>query len=181
MNIVLLGAPGAGKGTQAEKISMHLQLSHISTGEILRDAVEKKTTLGVKAKSYMDQGDLVPDDIMISLIKEVLPENKDFLLDGFPRTLDQAIALDQSLDKEGKAIHLAINLDVSRELLMVRMEKRGRSDDNRQTIERRLDNYDKQTLPLIEYYKSQGKLKSVDGNQIIGVVENSILELLEAR
>lgn len=180
MNIVLLGAPGAGKGTQAEIISSHLGLLHVSTGEILRDAVEKKTLLGVKAKSFMDKGELVPDDVMIALIRDVLPTDKHFLLDGFPRTIDQGKALDEMLKNQAKSITMAINLDVNRNLLIDRMEKRGRADDSRQTIERRLDVYDRQTSPLIEYYKSQNKLKSVDGDKPIDIVGKSIIQLLES-
>lgn len=178
MNVVLLGAPGAGKGTQAEKICSLMHYEHISTGDILRKAVKDKNALGQQAEGFMNKGELVPDDLMIQLIKQVLPDSGGFLLDGFPRTLEQAKALDLMLDREGKSISVAVNIRVGTEELMNRMIKRNRSDDNPQTISNRLKVYESQTKPVIDYYEQQRKLKEIDGEKQIDEITRTIMGLL---
>lgn len=176
MSLILLGAPGAGKGTQAEKISNQLGFTHISTGDILRNAVSKETPLGVQAKRYMDSGELVPDQLMIDLICDILPRDKGFLLDGFPRTLDQAKALDEMLLKEKIELSRVVYIDVKQEELVSRMLSRGRNDDNVETIQKRLQVFQNQTSPLEAYYEMQQKLVKIDGNQDVDAVTQDILK-----
>ncbi len=124
MILVFLGPPGSGKGTQAKKLSQELGLVHISTGDILRDAVKRGTPLGKKAKEYMERGELVPDDLMIALIEEVMPEDGGFILDGFPRTVPQAMALEEMLKRKGKEVHKVILFEVSEEVVVDRLSGR---------------------------------------------------------
>lgn len=194
MNIVLLGAPGAGKGTQAQKLTKDAHLAHISTGDLLRDAVSAGTPLGKEAKSYMDKGQLVPDEVVIGLVKERLqqPDTKQgFILDGFPRNTAQATTLDAELSKLGTAIDAALLVDVAPEVIVERLSSRRvcgscgytgstkdgdncpqcnapleqRDDDKPETVKARLDVYAEQTAPLVEYYRGQDKLVSVDGDR----------------
>jgi len=175
VNIVLLGGPGAGKGTQAVKLKEHYYIPHISTGEVLRGARTAGTELGKKAAEYMDAGKLLPDDIIIGIIGEKLdmPEmNNGFLFDGFPRTIPQAEGLDEMLNSKGESLDAVISIEVPDEIATDRLLKRAeiecRSDDNRKTIENRLKVYYEQTEPLKKYYKDCGLLKSVNG---IGTVD----------
>ncbi|EQA72722.1 AAA domain protein [Leptospira noguchii serovar Panama str. CZ214] len=165
-----MGPPGAGKGTQAKILCERLSIPQISTGDILRDAVKYQTAMGMEAKRYMDAGDLVPDSVVIGIIKDRIREadcKNGFLLDGFPRTVEQAEALDILLKNEGKSIDKAINLQVpDTELLkrlLSRAEIEGRADDNEVTIKNRLDNYNKKTLPLLDFYAARKKLSQVNG------------------
>ncbi|EMO54219.1 adenylate kinase [Leptospira noguchii] len=165
-----MGPPGAGKGTQAKILCERLSIPQISTGDILRDAVKNQTAMGMEAKRYMDAGDLVPDSVVIGIIKDRIREadcKNGFLLDGFPRTVEQAEALDILLKNEGKSIDKAINLQVpDTELLkrlLSRAEIEGRADDNEVTIKNRLDNYNKKTLPLLDFYAARKKLSQVNG------------------
>jgi len=183
LNIVLLGGPGAGKGTQAVKLKEHYGIPHISTGEVLREARAAGTELGKKAAGYMDAGKLLPDDIIIGIIGEKLdmPEmNNGFLFDGFPRTIPQAEGLDEMLDSKSESLDTVISIEVpdgiAAERLLKRAEIEGRSDDNRKTIENRLKVYYEQTEPLKKYYKDRGLLKSVNG---IGTVDE-IFERIKA-
>lgn len=175
MKIVLLGGPGAGKGTQAAKLKQHYEIPHVSTGEILREARSSGTDLGKKAAEYMDTGKLLPDDIILGIVDERLGmpvmENG-FIFDGFPRTIPQAEGLDELLEARGSALDAVVSIDVPDEVVVERLLKRaeieGRADDNRETIEERLSVYYKQTEPLKAYYEARGILKSVDG---LGTVE----------
>ena len=175
MKIVLLGGPGAGKGTQAAKLKQHYEIPHVSTGEILREARSSGTDLGKKAAEYMDAGKLLPDDIILGIVDERLGmpvmENG-FIFDGFPRTIPQAEGLDELLEARGSALDAVVSIDVPDEIVVGRLLKRaeieGRADDNRETIEERLSVYYKQTEPLKAYYEARGILKSVDG---LGTVE----------
>lgn len=175
MKIVLLGGPGAGKGTQAAKLKQHYEIPHVSTGEILREARSSGTDLGKKAAEYMDAGKLLPDDIILGVVDERLGmpvmENG-FIFDGFPRTIPQAEGLDELLEARGSALDAVVSIDVPDEIVVERLLKRaeidGRPDDNRETIEERLSVYYKQTEPLKAYYEARGILKSVDG---LGTVE----------
>ncbi|ALO27721.1 adenylate kinase [Leptospira borgpetersenii] len=170
-----MGPPGAGKGTQAKILCARLSIPQISTGDILREAVKNQTPMGIEAKRYMDAGDLVPDSVVIGIIKDRIREadcKNGFLLDGFPRTVEQADALDALLKNEGKSIDKAINLEVPDGELLKRLlgraEIEGRADDNEATIKNRLDNYNKKTLPLLDFYAAQKKLSQVNG---VGTLE----------
>lgn len=164
MNTIFLGPPGAGKGTQAQVIAKLFDLVHISTGDLLRKAVSEGTPLGQKAKATMESGHLVSDDLMISLIQEVLPEDKGFLLDGFPRTVEQAQAFDSMLAKEKQNLENVIYLELKDEVAAERLMERKRTDDKPETIRKRLDVYHAETKPVVDYYKKNGKLKTVDGS-----------------
>jgi adenylate kinase len=183
LNIVLFGPPGSGKGTQSEKIIEKYKLVHISTGDLLREEVAAQTELGVQAKSIMDRGELVSDDIVIGMIGKKVEENKagpGFIFDGFPRTVEQARELRKVLTDYNEEVTLMISLDVPREELVKRLLKRGketgRSDDNMETINNRIDVYNKQTLPVTYYYEKMRKHVSVNG---IGTVEKIFGRIVE--
>lgn len=209
MKIVLLGPPGAGKGTQAEQISKSYSIPHISTGDIFRKNISERTELGVEAKGYMDKGLLVPDELTIEIVKNRLVEDdckNGFLLDGFPRTVKQAEALDSF---QGKKIDIALLIEVPRESILDRMTGRRvcpacgttyhikfnppkienkcdkcstaliqRKDDVEETVKARLDVYYEQTEPLAKYYKSSGVLRTVDGTKDIDIVFKEIISVL---
>lgn len=207
MNIVLLGAPGAGKGTQAAKLVEKYGFAHISTGDILRAAVKNQTPLGIKAKTYMDAGDLVPDDLVIDLVKERLQDKdteKGFILDGFPRTSTQAVALDSELSKLECPLTAALLVDVDKEVIIKRLTSRRmcrecgfigtdadatcpkcngemyqRDDDNEATVRNRLDVYENSTAPLIDYYRGCDLLVEIDGDRDPEEVFASIEEALK--
>lgn len=176
LNIVLFGPPGAGKGTQSEKLIERYGLVHLATGDLLRSEIEKGSVLGQKAKSLMDKGELVPDEVVIGMIRSRIEENptaRGFIFDGFPRTKEQAEALDQLLEEKGTGITMMLALEVDEEELLHRLLKRGedsgRSDDqDESTIRNRIQEYEKKTAPLKEYYRGQGKFHSIDG---IGSIE----------
>lgn len=202
MNIVLLGAPGAGKGTQATRLVEEYNIAHISTGDMLRAAVAEGTELGNKAKSIMDAGELVPDDLIIDLVDERLQQpdaEKGFILDGFPRTTTQAVALDGLLTKMGRPLNAALLIDVDPEIIIKRLTSRRmcrtcgfigtvgdttcpkcsgemyqRDDDNEDTVRNRLDVYEKSTAPLIDYYRGCDLLIAIDGDRDPDVVFTDI-------
>lgn len=206
MNIVLLGAPGAGKGTQAQKLVDDFGFAHISTGDLLRAAVKAGTKLGVKAKSYMDEGKLVPDRLVVDLVTERLADDdtqKGFILDGFPRNTAQAVTLDSALSEMGRNLDAALLVDVKAEVIVKRLSSRRtcrdcgytapagvdkcpacggemyqRDDDKPETIQKRLDVYESQTSPLVEYYRGKGLLKVVDGDRLVDDVYKDVKELL---
>jgi len=177
LNIVIFGAPGSGKGTQSEWIIAKYGLDHISTGAVLRAAIEKGTELGKVAQGYINQGQLVPDDLIIQLIANLLDEkaeSKGVIFDGFPRTIPQAKALKEMLNERGTDISILIDLQVDEEELINRLLERGkisgRSDDNLDTIKARLNVYHTQTAPLADYYLNEGKhvaIKGVGGIPVI--------------
>lgn len=214
MKIIMLGAPGAGKGTQAKQIAGKYSIPHISTGDIFRANIKSGTDLGKKAKEYMDQGLLVPDELTCDLVMDRIQQDdckNGFVLDGFPRTIPQAEALDAALTKIGEKMDYAIDVDVPDENIVNRMSGRRacldcgatyhivslppktegkcdhcgsdlvlREDDKPETVQKRLTVYHDQTQPLIDYYKNQGILKSVDGTQPMEAVFTAITDILGA-
>lgn len=165
MRIVLLGAPGSGKGTQAARLSACLGIPAVSTGEIFRAERDRDSNLGRRASVYLDRGRLVPDDITAEVVRHRLTEpdtGPGFLLDGFPRTVPQAIALDHLLDAAGTSLDAALDLAVDRDEMVRRLSARGRGDDHPATVARRLDEYAEKTAPLIDFYRAQGKLATID-------------------
>lgn len=213
MNLLIMGPPGAGKGTQAVEVVKELKIPHISTGDMLREAVKQGTEMGKKAKEYMDKGQLVPDEVIIGVVKERIaqPDCKvGFLLDGFPRTLPQAEALDVSLKELGIKLDGVINIRVPRERIVARITGRRvcrscgdtyhvknkppkeegkcdkcggelyqRSDDTEETVNKRLDVYEAQTQPLLDYYGKQGLVLDINGDQAIDKVLQDVLAVLK--
>jgi adenylate kinase len=180
--LIFLGPPGAGKGTQANMLSEHCDVPHISTGDILRTAVADQTDLGQKAEQYMNAGELVPDELILNLIRERLaqPDAKDgWVLDGFPRNVPQAEFPDQLLDEIGQPFDFVVNLDVPDEVIISRLLKRGRKDDSEEVIRHRLDVYRQQTEPLIDFYRNRQKLVSIDGNQEMESVNADLRKVVE--
>ena len=212
MKIIMLGAPGAGKGTQAKQIAAKYEIPHISTGDIFRANIKNGTELGRKAKEYMDQGMLVPDELTCDLVMDRIAQDdcvKGFVLDGFPRTIPQAEALTNALTKIGQAMDFAIDVDVPDENIVNRMSGRRaclncgatyhvvfnptktegvcdacgnetvlRDDDKPETVQKRLTVYHDQTQPLIDYYREQNILKSVDGTKPMNEVFSDIVAIL---
>ncbi|MDU1306945.1 MAG: adenylate kinase [Clostridium perfringens] len=212
MKIVLLGPPGAGKGTQAKSISNKYSIPHISTGDIFRKNISENTPLGIEAKSYMDNGQLVPDEVTINMVKDRLQQDdckNGYLLDGFPRTVHQAEALDNFLTEREESIDTALLIEVPKEFILERMTGRRvcpscgasyhikfnpptndgkcdlcgsdviqRKDDTEETVKERLDVYENQTQPLIDFYKNKKQLSVVDGTQAINEVFESICKIL---
>ena len=206
MNLVLLGAPGSGKGTQAQKLVADYGFAHISTGDLLRAAVKAGTPLGVEAKGYMDAGQLVPDELVLALLKERLASDdasKGFILDGYPRNTAQAETLDSELAAMSMSLDAALLIDVKPEVIVNRLSSRRtcracgytatagvetcprcggemyqRDDDKPETISKRLDTYASQTAPLIDYFKGQGILKEVDGDRPVDDVYVDVKAIL---
>ena len=206
MNIVLLGAPGAGKGTVAQELVADFGVAHISTGDLLRAAVKAQSELGIQAKKYMDAGELVPDQLVIDLVKERLAADdaqKGFILDGFPRNTVQAVTLDTELSALERGLDCALLVDVEADVIIKRLSSRRtcrecgytgtaadavcpkcggemyqRDDDKPETIKNRLDVYEKNTSPLVEYYRGQGILKVVNGDNTVEAVYADVKEAL---
>ena len=188
MNIILFGPPGAGKGTQAKFIIDKYNLVQISTGDMLREAVKSGSELGNKVKVIMDKGDLVSDDIIMSIISErVIEEDckKGFILDGFPRTLNQAKELDKMLDHKNLKIDHVIEILVDEDLLISRIKKRAsedkiaRNDDNHEVLKNRIMIYKRDTIPVLKYYKNLNRLRQANGMQSIKSVSNDIQGIIE--
>lgn len=214
MNLILLGPPGAGKGTQAAKIIAKYNIPHISTGDIFRQNIKDQTPLGIKAKEYMDKGELVPDSLVIEIAIDRLKANdcqKGFLLDGFPRTVEQAVALDEYLTSIGQKIDNVLDIQVQDDILIDRIigrrtcpkcgatyhitgmppQKEGicdkcgtelvqRADDTIETVKNRIDVYNKQTTPLLDYYEKSGNIAHMDGTIGLEELFAKIVELLGA-
>ncbi|HLS84453.1 MAG TPA: adenylate kinase [Arenimonas sp.] len=170
MRLVLLGAPGSGKGTQAARLRDHLDVPHISTGELLRAAVKAGTPLGLQARAVMEAGQLVSDEIVLGMLEERLTAGdtgKGFILDGYPRNLAQANALDALLARLGQPVDIAVQLDVGNDLLIERLAGRaqaeGRADDSPEAVRKRLEVYEEATAPVVDFYARAGRLVRVDG------------------
>ena len=179
--LIFLGPPGAGKGTQAKVLSERCEVPHISTGDILRAAVQSETELGQKAEGYMKAGELVPDDLILDLIRERLGQEdtaNGWLFDGFPRNVEQAKFLHNLLTGIDQTCEVVINLEVPDDELVNRMLARGRADDKEDVIRNRLEVYREQTEPLITFYRAQSLLVSVDGNQPQDAVSETLHEIV---
>lgn len=184
MRLVLLGAPGSGKGTQATRLKEQLQVPHISTGDLLRAAVAAGTPLGLQAKAVMERGELVSDEIVLGMLEERFKQPDiaaGFILDGYPRNLSQASALDALLNRLGLPVDVAVQLDVSTELLIQRIAGRaqaeGRADDSPEAVANRLRVYSDQTAPVIDFYRERGKLACVFG---VGAMEEVSQRVMDA-
>lgn len=185
LNIVIFGPPGSGKGTQSENLIKKYNLAHISTGDLLRKEISTNTELGALAKSHIDKGELVPDDVIIGMIDSFLDKmNKDtkgVIFDGFPRTVDQAKALKKILESYKTDVTIMLNLEVPEDELMVRLIERGkisgRSDDNEETIKKRIDVYNTQTKPVMEFYKAENKLANIKG---VGAIDDIFANICKA-
>jgi len=188
IRILLIGPPGAGKGTQAALLAQHFGIPAISTGDIFRENVRNETPLGLEAKAFMDRGEYVPDSLTNALVRDRLNQDDaaaGFLLDGYPRTSDQVEELDDILEETEKKLDVVVQLTAdSKELLRRlsgRAQEQGRSDDTPEVIKRRLDVYEEQTAPLIDIYASRSLVAKVNGLGEIGDVTNRIIEVLDAR
>ena len=184
LNIVIFGAPGSGKGTQSERIVEKYGINHMSTGDVLRAEIKNGKELGKTAKGYIDQGQLIPDELMIDILASVFDSFKDskgVIFDGFPRTIAQAEALKKMLAERGQDVSVMVDLEVPEDELMVRLIKRGkdsgRADDNEETIKKRLHVYHSQTAPLIDWYKNEKKYQHING---LGTMEGIFAEICEA-
>src|SRR5271163_2129146 len=193
MRLILLGPPGAGKGTQAQRLVEKHGIVQLSTGDMLRAAVKAGTPVGLKAKDIMARGELVPDDVVVAIVADRIGEpdaHRGFILDGFPRTVAQAEALDRMLEEKGLELDAVIELKVDEAILLQRIEKRVaetaargeplRADDNAEALKKRLDAYRRQTAPLIGYYSGKGMLRTIDGMAPIDEVSAALAALLQA-
>lgn len=181
--LIFLGPPGAGKGTQASLVAQESKIPHISTGDILRSAVAQQSDLGIKAKSYMDRGELVPDQLILDMVRDRLNQSdatSGWILDGFPRNVVQAKFLDELLQDIHQTYDCVVNLDVPNEVLIARLMSRGRADDSEEVIRHRLDVYREQTSPLIEFYRDRQQLVLIDGNQPVETVTSLLHQLIAA-
>ncbi|MBD2167056.1 adenylate kinase [Calothrix membranacea FACHB-236] len=179
--LIFLGPPGAGKGTQSQKLAQSLQIPHISTGDILRQAMKDQTPLGVKAQSYVDSGELVPDQLVQDLVQERLGQadaQSGWILDGFPRKVSQAEFLAKLLETIHQAGERVVNLDVPDDVVVARLLARGRKDDSEEVIRRRLEIYRSETAPLINYYRDRQKLLTVNGNHSPEEVTNALHQVI---
>ncbi len=184
-NLILFGPPGSGKGTQAVKIAEKYGFAHVSTGEIFRSEMRNETPLGVKVKGIVERGELVPDEVLVEILEAGIAKHKDedgIIFDGYPRTLQQAQDMDSIMKKRNDTINLVLALEVADEEIIKRLLKRaeleGRKDDTREVIENRIEVYNKQTQPLIDFYKEKGLFRSVNGTGTIDeIFENICLEI----
>lgn len=187
-NLVIFGAPGSGKGTQSEKLIETYGLFHISTGEVLRDQIAKGTELGKTADKFISNGQLIPDELMVNILSDLLdsnPATRDgVIFDGFPRTIPQAVALNEMLAKRGAQVNAVVGLEVADDELIERLIKRGvesgRSDDNLETIQKRLAVYHSQTQPLRDFYVNEGKYLSIKGSGSIDDIFADIKKRIDA-
>ncbi len=183
LNLVLLGAPGAGKGTQAERLVQKYRIVHVSTGNIFREEISKQSGLGLEVKNYLDSGKLVPDELTVAVLTQRISQpdcGKGFLLDGFPRTVAQAKALGKYLSSAQQKLNAVIYLELSQEQAVARLSKRGRADDNPETITNRFMVFKEQTEPLIAYYKEENLLQTVNGDKDVDSVFESVCQTVDS-
>lgn len=188
-NLILFGPPGSGKGTQSDKLVDKYGLKHLSTGNLLRQEIADKTPLGIEAKSFMDKGQLVPDEVVIGMVDSYFDQHKEargFLFDGFPRTVAQAVALDKLLELKKTSIAAVLALEVGEEELVKRLLNRGktsgRSDDtNEEVIRKRFAVYSNETTPVAEHYKKARKFKSIKGEGTVGQIFDAICEAIDKK
>ena len=183
MRIVFIGPPGAGKGTQAVRLKQHLDIAHLSTGDMLREAATAGTQLGQQAQQFMNDGKLVPDEVVVGIVVERLAQpdcQRGCLFDGFPRTVPQAETLDGVLAEQDIPLDMVLELQVADELLFERLASRGRADDNEETIRERLRQYTRLTTPLLDYYRGRGIVRSVDGEGTPDEVFDRIRQTVDA-
>jgi adenylate kinase len=181
--LIFLGPPGAGKGTQAQTLAHNWNIPHISTGEILRQAMRERSSLGIKAKSYVDRGELVPDELVLEMVEERLSQldsKSGWILDGFPRNVSQAGFLDKLLQTLNQGNARVVNLEVPDEVLIARLLGRGRQDDTESVIRNRLQVYREQTAPLIDFYRARQQLMSVNGNQPLEKVTAELQRVIDS-
>lgn len=179
--LIFLGPPGAGKGTQAQNLAYDCNIPHISTGDILRQAMKEQTLLGIKAQGYVDKGELVPDELVQELVEERLNQpdvNSGWILDGFPRKVTQAAFLEELLEKMHHRGEKVVNLDVPDDVVVARLLERGRKDDTEEVIRRRLEVYRNETAPLIDHYGSKQQLVIVNGNQSQEEVKSELKKVI---
>lgn len=187
MRLLMIAPPGAGKGTQAARIAQHLHLDHIASGNLLREAVRAGTDLGQRARRYLDEGELVPDDLVLAIVSDRVKRANPagFILDGFPRTVEQARAADRLFAESGGPVDAVICLDVDRDesvrRLLARAGQERRSDDQEPTIRHRLAVFDTMTKPLLQYYGDRGLVMAIDGERPIDTVTEEILDQLTTR
>jgi|SRR6478672_10684053 len=187
IHIVLFGKPGAGKGTQADFLKEKYNLTHLSTGDIFRFNIKNNTELGALAKTYMDKGDLVPDEVTIQMLQSEVDKNPDsagFLFDGFPRTIAQAEALDRFLESKGHQITATVALEADDEILVQRLLERGKTsgrpdDQDEEKIRNRYQEYNEKTAPLMDYYKGQGKFHAVNGIGSIAEITERLSKVID--
>lgn len=185
MNIILFGPPGAGKGTQADRIINHFSLAHLSTGNMFRSAIQNKTPLGVKVSSILASGELVSDDIVVALVKEETEKDiytNGCVFDGFPRTVAQSVAFDAMLSERGQKVDLLLSLTVDNHVLINRILSRGqgRSDDTEEGIKHRLEVYNNETKPVLDYYQEKGIVVEINGTGSVDDVFNRIKDSISA-
>ena len=189
LNLILFGPPGSGKGTQSEKLIVKYGLKHLSTGDLLRSEIAQQTSLGLEAKNFMDKGQLVPDAVVIGMIRSALetnPDVKGFLFDGFPRTPAQAAALDELMELKGTSINTMLAMEVSEQELMIRLLKRGetsgRSDDtNEEVVKARITEYHNKTAAVADYYHQFGKVVTVKGEGSIEAIFNALCKEIDQK
>lgn len=185
-NFILFGPPGSGKGTQSVKVAEKYNLVHISTGDIFRKNIREKTSLGLKVQAIIEKGELVPDSLLIEILEDALQQHsngKGFVFDGFPRTIQQAHDLDKMLSKKNEAVSLVLALDVGDDEILKRLLKRaeieGRKDDTKEVIENRIQIYNKQTQPLIDFYKAKKKFQALHGIGGIDDIFTGICKIID--
>ena len=181
--MVLLGKQGSGKGTQGQRLAEHFQMQHLSTGQMFRDSASAGVSAGLEAKAFMDRGELVPDELVVAVVAErfqnPLEVQPGFVLDGFPRTQEQALQLDRILGEQ--PIHVVIDLDVPTDVVVERMRSRGREDDTEESIRRRLELYDTETKPLVDFYRERSVLVTVNGLGTEDEVQGRLLDAVATR
>lgn len=186
MRIIIFGPPGSGKGTQAKKIAEHFNINHLSTGNMFREAIRQGTELGKLVESIIDQGHLVPDQTVVDLVEETIDKeeyNSGYVIDGFPRTVEQAVAFDNLLERRNESVDVFLSLYVPDEELVKRLLARGegRSDDTEEKIRTRLDVYKKETAPVMDHYQQAGMFRSIDGTGTIDEIFERALSALPSK